>query len=165
MTKILKTMPFGSAGGEWQNRVKPVESLDRALFIDTEDRRVRWRLNVQANDVGGFLFKLRIVAGQITTRPMRLNPEMAPDPADAGLAKAQLFGQPIAAPMGRTVRGTLTGRLQDTRLALRCPRPALATPIPRIKACQTLLLKALLPLPDILVAAIQALPYFPVRMT
>jgi len=78
MTKILKTMPFGSAGGEWQNRVKPVESLDRALFIDTEDRRVRWRLNVQANDVGGFLFKLRIVAGQITTRPMRLNPEMTP---------------------------------------------------------------------------------------
>src|ERR1700704_1110218 len=153
MTKILKTMPFGSAGGEWQNRVKPVESLDRALFIDTEDRRVRWRLNVQANDVDGFLFKLRIVAGRITPRRMRLNPEMAPDPADAGLAKAQFFGQPIAAPMGRTVRGTLTGSLQDSRLNFRGTRPALTTPIARIKPRQTLLLKALLPLPNILVAA------------
>ena len=58
MTKILKTMSLGSAGGERQNRVQPVKSLDRALFIDTEDRRVGWRINVQANNVGGFLFKL-----------------------------------------------------------------------------------------------------------
>src|SRR5258708_17735194 len=118
MTKILKPMPLGSPGGERQNRVQSVQSLDRALFIDTEDRGVDWRLNVQANNIGSFLFKLRVVAGHVTTRPMRLNPEMAPDPADAGLAKAQLFGQPIAAPMGRTVGGTLTGRLQDTRLPL-----------------------------------------------
>jgi len=68
MTKYSKPCRYGSAGESGKNRVKPVESLDRALFIDTEDRRVRWRLNVQANDVGGFLFKLRIVAGQITTR-------------------------------------------------------------------------------------------------
>src|ERR1700732_2277646 len=30
---------------------------------------------------------------------MRPNTEMAPDPADTGLANAQLFGQPIAAPV------------------------------------------------------------------
>src|SRR6478609_11665286 len=96
---------------------------------------------------------------------MRLNPEMAPDPADAGLAKAQLFGQPIAAPMGRTLGGTLTGSLQDSRLNLCSTRPALTTPIARIKPCQTLLFKALLPLPNILVAAMQSLPHFPVRMT
>ncbi len=52
MTKILKAMSLGSAGGEWQNQVKPVKSLDRALFIDTEDRRVDWRINVQANMCG-----------------------------------------------------------------------------------------------------------------
>src|ERR1700682_561040 len=107
MTKILKAMPFGSARGEGQNRVKAVECLDCALFIDTEDRSVYRRLNVQADNIGGLLFKLRVIAGHVTTQAMRLNTEMAPDTADARLAKAQLFGQPIAAPMGRTVRGTL----------------------------------------------------------
>ena len=58
MTKILKPMPLGSPGGERQNRVKPVESLDSALFINTEDRGVDRRLNIQANNVGSLLFKL-----------------------------------------------------------------------------------------------------------
>ena len=164
MTKILKAMTFGSTRGEWQNRVKPVECLDGALFIDTEDRSVGWRLNVQANNVGSLRLKFSVVAGHVTTRAMRLNTEMAPDTADTGLANTQFFGQSIAAPVGRTVGGTLTGGLQDTCLALSRTRPALTTPITRIESCQTLLLKALLPFPDILVAAIQALPNFPVRM-
>src|SRR6266550_8126816 len=112
MTKIFKTMPFGSARGERQNRVKSVERLDSALLIDTEDRSVYRRLKVQANDVGRLLFKLGVIAGHVTTQPMRLNTEMAPDTAHARLAKAQLFGQPIATPVGRTVSGTLTCGLQ-----------------------------------------------------
>ena len=165
MTKILKPMPLGSPGGERQNRVTSVQSLDSALFIDTEDRGVGRRLNVQANNVGSLLFKLRVVAGHVTTRAMRLNTEMAPDPADTGLANAQLFGQSIAAPVGGPVGRTLTGGLQDTCLALGGPGPRLTTPITRIQSCQPLFLKALLPLPDILVAAIQTLPNFPIRMT
>jgi hypothetical protein len=31
VTKILKAMAFGSAGGEGQNRIQSVESLDSAL--------------------------------------------------------------------------------------------------------------------------------------
>ena len=165
MTKILKPMPLGSPGGERQNRVKPVECLDSALFINTEDRGVDRRLNIQANNVGSLLFKLRVVAGHVTTRAMRLNTEMSPDTADTGLADAQLFGQSIAAPVGCPVGRTLTGGLQDTCLALGGTRPRLTASITRIQSCQTLLLKALLPLPDILVAAIQPLPNFPVRMT
>src|SRR6201985_3200158 len=61
--------------------------------------------------------------------------------------------------------GTGTRGLQDTRLSLSGPRSALTPVITRIKSRQTLLLKALLPLPDILVTAIQSLPNFPVRMT
>jgi len=165
MTKIFKAMSFGSARGERQNRVKSVERLDSALLIDTEHRRVERRLKLQANDVGRLLFKLRIIAGHVTTQPMRLNTEMAPDTAHARLANAQLFGKPIAAPMGRTVSGTLTRGLQDTRLSLSGPRSALTTAITRIKSRQTLLLKAILPLPDILVTAIQSLSNFSVRMT
>src|SRR6478672_1090020 len=123
MTKILKPMPLGSPGGERQNRVTSIQSLDSALFIDTEDRCV------------------------------------------GRLANAQLFSQSIAAPVSCPVGRTLTGGLQDTCLALVGTGPRLTTPITRIQSCQPLFLKALLPLPDILVAAIQAFPNFPVRMT
>ena len=68
MTKIFKPMPLGSPGGERQNRVKSVERLDSALLIDTEHRRVERRLKLQANDVGRLLFKLRIIAGHVTTQ-------------------------------------------------------------------------------------------------
>src|SRR5258708_6545579 len=163
MTKILKAMPFGSAWGERQNRVKSVECLDCALLIDTEDRSVYRRLKVQANDVSRLLFKLRIITGHISTQSMRLNTEMAPYTAHARLANAQLFGKPIATPVGRTIRGTLTGGLPDPRLGLRCSGSSLTTAITRIESGQTLLLKALLPLPDILFTAIQPLPNFPVR--
>ena len=165
MTKIFKAMPFGSARGERQNRVKSVECLDCALLIDTEHCSVERRLKVQANDVGRLLFKLRVIAGHVPTHSMRLNTEIAPDTAHARLTNAQLFGQPIAAPMGRTISGTLARGLQDTRLGLGCPRSALTTAITRIESGQTLFLKAPLPLPDILVTAIQSLPNFPVRMT
>ena len=129
MTKILKAMSFGSAGGEGQNRVKSVECLDSALLIDAEDCSVyRW-LKIQANDVGRLLFKLRVTASHVSTQPMRLNAEMAPDTAHARLANAQIFGQPIAAPVARTIPGTLPCGLQDARLGLSGPRPALTTPI------------------------------------
>ena len=165
MTKILKAMSLSSARGERQNRVKSVEGLDSALLINAEDRSVyRW-LKIQANDVCRLLFKLRIIANHVTTQPMRLDAEMTPDTAHARLANAQIFGQPIAAPVGRTVRGTLPGELQDTRLGLSCTGSAWTTAITRIESRQTLLLKALLPLPDILVTAIQPLPNFSVRMT
>src|SRR6516164_9494920 len=165
MTKIFKAMAFGSAGGERQNRVQSIECLDSALLIDTKHRSVERRLKIQADNVGRLLFKLRVIAGHVPAQPMRLNTEMAPDTAHTGLTKAQRFGQPITAPVGRTIGGTLSCGLQDTRLSLRGPRSAWTTAITRIQSGQTLLLKAPLPLPDILITAIQSLPNFPVRMT
>src|SRR6202043_105476 len=121
MTKIFKAMPLGSARGERQNRVKSVECLDCALLFDTEHCSVERWLQVQANDVGRLLFKLRVIAGHVPTHSMRLNTEIAPDTAHARLTNAQLFGKPIAAPMGRTISGTLPRGLQDTRLGLGGP--------------------------------------------
>src|SRR5260221_616637 len=90
------------------------------------------------------------LASHVPTQPMRVNAEMAPDPAYARLANAQSFGQLIAAPVGRTVRRTLTRGLQDAYLGLSGTGSALTTAITRIESRQTLLLKAPLPLPDIL---------------
>src|SRR5258707_13679105 len=114
MTKIFKAMPFGSARGERQNRVKSVKCLDRALLIDTEHCSVERRLKVKANDVGRLLFKLRVIAGHVPTHSMRLNTEMAPHTAHARLTNDQLFGQPIARPMCSSIRWTLTRRYQHT---------------------------------------------------
>src|SRR6266481_3429153 len=158
MTKILKAMPFGSAWGERQNRVKSVECLDSALLIDTEDRSVYRRLKVQANDVSRLLFKLRIITGHISTQPMRPNTEMAPDTAHARLANAQLFGQPVATPVGRTVSGTLTGGLQDPRLGLRCDGSALTTAVTQIYSSQTARDLACVPPRDIEHSASRPLP-------
>ena len=62
MTKIFKAMPFGSARGERQNRVKSVECLDSAFLIDTEHCSIDRRLKIQANGVRRLLFKLRVIA-------------------------------------------------------------------------------------------------------
>ncbi len=67
-------------------------------------------------------------AVSVTTRAMRLNTEMAPDPADPGLADAQLFGQSIAAPVGGPFGRTSTSGLQDTGLPFGGTRPRLTPP-------------------------------------
>src|SRR6516165_1926786 len=108
MAKIFKAMPFGSARGERQDRVKSVECLNSALLIDTEHCCFDRRLKIQANDFGRRLFKLRVIAGHVSTHPMRLNTKMAPDTVHARPTNGQLFGKPIAAPVGRTISGTLT---------------------------------------------------------
>ena len=141
MTKILKAMPFGSARDRGKNRIKSVEGLDSSLLFDTEECSVyRW-LKIQANDICGLFFKLRVIAGDVTTQPMRLNAEMAPETAHTGLEN---FDQPIATPVARTVDGTLTRELQDTCLGLRGTGPPWTRAIMRIESCQTLLWKALL---------------------
>src|SRR5690349_9899431 len=118
MTKIFKAIPFGSAKGEAQKRVKAGGCLDCALLNHTEHCSVERWLKVQANDVGRLLCKLRVIAGHVPAHSMRLNTEIAPDTAHARLTNAQLFGKPIAAPMARTISGTLARGLQDTRLGL-----------------------------------------------
>src|SRR5258708_27344145 len=91
MSKILKAMPSGPAGRKRQNGIKPVEGLDSAFLIHAENCRVQRWLKIQANDICRLLFKLRIIADHVTTQPMRLQTEMTPDSADAGLAQAQCF--------------------------------------------------------------------------
>ena len=45
-----------------QHWVKPIQRLNGGLFMHTEHRRMTGRIEVQADDVGSFGFKVRIVA-------------------------------------------------------------------------------------------------------
>ena len=58
---ILKPMPLGATGRERQHVIASVERLDRRLFVDTKDRRMSRRIQIQANDVGRFALEIRIV--------------------------------------------------------------------------------------------------------
>ncbi len=61
MPEVLKPVALGAAGRERQNRVEPIQSLNRGLFIDTEHGRVLRRMQVQTQNIGRFAFELGIV--------------------------------------------------------------------------------------------------------
>lgn len=72
VTKVLKTVPLCASRGKWQNRILAIQGLDGSLFIHAEHRGMRWRVQIQPNNVGRLGLKIRIVRGQIksTCRPL-----------------------------------------------------------------------------------------------
>src|SRR6202034_1447406 len=165
MAVVLEAMPFSAAWRKRQNRVQAIQRLDGALLVNAEDGGVRGWFEVQADDVGGFLFKLRIITGHITARAVRLKPKLPPHSTDRRLADPHLLGQSIAAPVGRSVRGSAPGHLQNARLNLRSPAAVLGSTVTRIQAAQALLLKAFLPKTNVTIRATEPLTYFTVRLT
>jgi hypothetical protein len=63
VTEVLETVPLGAPGRERQNRIEPVESLNGSFLVHTENHSVSGRPEIEPNDFGGLLFKLRVVAG------------------------------------------------------------------------------------------------------
>ena len=72
MAVVLEAISFGAAGRKWQNRVQSIERLDGALLVDAEYSGVHRWFEVQPDDVGGFLFELRIIAGHVAARSVGL---------------------------------------------------------------------------------------------
>ena len=63
MAIVLEAVTFGASGRKWQNRVEPIQSLNRGLFIDAKHRGVLRRSQIQADNIGCLAFEVRIVAG------------------------------------------------------------------------------------------------------
>jgi hypothetical protein len=103
---VLESMPLQPPGRQRQHRVQAIQDLDGRLFIHAEDRRMLWRIQIQAEDVGCLAFKVRIVAGHVALQAVRLEPRRAPDAMDRVLAQAELARQFPA----RLVRGAIPGR-------------------------------------------------------
>jgi hypothetical protein len=53
--------------------------LNGGLFIDAEHRRVLLRMQIEAQDVGGFAFEFRIVAGHVAFKTVRLQARFLPN--------------------------------------------------------------------------------------
>jgi hypothetical protein len=64
-------MAFSTTGKKRQHRIQAIQHLNGGLLIHAEHCRMpRW-IQVQADDIGGLRFKVRIVAGHLTLQPMR----------------------------------------------------------------------------------------------
>ena len=83
--------------------------LNGTLFIDRENSRVNWRVEVETDDIGGLGLKVRIVAGHISPEAMGLKTSLAPDLRDVRLGRSQLSARPrvlhwVAPPLGLRCR-------------------------------------------------------------
>lgn len=65
MPEVFKTVTLGPTRGERQHWVEPVESLDGALFIQAKDRGVERGLEIKPDNVGSFMFEIRVVARHV----------------------------------------------------------------------------------------------------
>src|SRR6516225_7716311 len=165
MAVVLKAMPFGPARRKGQNRIQAVQRLDSTLLVDAEYSSVHRWVEVQPNDISRFLFKLRIIAGQVAARTVGLESKLPPHSADRRLTDPHLLGQPITAPMGRAVGRSASSQLQNTGFGLSRAPAMLGSAVTRIQATQALLLKTLLPKANVAIGATQSFANFTIRAT
>src|SRR5229473_3801332 len=103
--KVLKAVPLGTSRREWQHRILAVERLDRRFLIHTEHRRMRRRVQIQPNNVGGLLLKIRVVGRHVAVEPLRLKAVLGPHPRHHHMTDLELCSQPARAPRSRPSGG------------------------------------------------------------
>ena len=142
---ILKTMSLGPAWRKGQNRIVAVQGLDSGLFVYAEDGGMIRRGKIKADNVGGLLLELGILAQHITAQPMRLKAVASPNPRNRHVIGAKLGRQPTAAPLGGSILRATTGPLQNSRFQLCRSRPHFTTLMTGYQPSQATRQKALSP--------------------
>ena len=123
-----------------QARLRPVQSLHRALFVDAEHYRVLRRIQIQPHHVVQFLLKSWVVADlegpdQVWFQTMRL-----PHTVDKAVRRPHRPGHRACRPVRRVLRRRLRRCLNNPSPQLRLSLGVLAAVIP---AARTLLLNTL----------------------
>ncbi len=89
---VVVGAPLGHAGHHRQHRLGPVQGLYLGLLVHAEHDRLLRRVVVEADDVDDLLHEQRVGAQLEPVDEVRLEAELAPDPADRGLRKAAAAG-------------------------------------------------------------------------
>ena len=76
---VIVRPTFGRSERHRQNRRGPVQRLNLALFIDTQDQRAIRRRQIKADNVAHFLDEQRVARELERLTPMRLQAERAPN--------------------------------------------------------------------------------------
>ena len=142
---ILKAMSLGSARRKRQDRIQAVQGLDGRLFVYAKDGGMIRRVQIEADNVGGLLLEVGILAEHVTAQPVRLKAMPSPHPRNGHVIGAKHSGQPATAPVGGSVLRATTGPLQDARFQLCGIRPHFATLMTGHQPSQTAGQKALSP--------------------
>src|SRR6266481_4885042 len=80
---------------------RPLQGLDRRLFVDTEHQRMLRGVQVQADNIRRFRGKLRVGTDAPRAMPAQLNAFFAQDPPNRGIRNAERRGQGTAIPPGQ----------------------------------------------------------------
>ena len=154
--EVFKAVPLGASRREWQHRILAVQRLNRRLLIHTEHRRMRRRVQIQPNDVGSLLLKIRIVGRHVAVQPLRLEAVLGPHPRHHHVTDLELCSQPARAPLSRPVRRRMLERpFQNASLQRRSQRAGLLPSVSAEQPCQPLFPKSLAPAIDKRIIAVQ----------
>ena len=111
MSVVLEAVPFGASWRQRQDRVQPIEGLNRRLLVDAEHGGVLRRIEIQADHIGGFGLELGIGRSHVPLESMGLQARMLPRARDNGVLHAQLAAERPRGP----VRGAMRRRSSRPR--------------------------------------------------
>ena len=114
---------------------------------------LRW-IDVEPDDIGCFLLKVRIVGSHVALDPVGLQSGAFPNPGDHHVSGSQMSGQLAATPMRGSIRRRLACPCQYSSLHLRRSFFHCSARMSRVQTRQTVFEKPVLPSRD--VAAVRA---------
>jgi len=100
---VLEAVTFGASRRERQDGIETVQGLNGGLLIDAEHGRMLRRAQIKAEDVSGFAFEFRIVAGHVAFEAVRLQARFLPNAMHRVFADTERRGQLAATPVRRPV--------------------------------------------------------------
>src|SRR5258705_10195747 len=113
----------------------PYTTLFRSLIHRKHGRMRRW-IQVQPNDIGGFLLKLWVVGRHVAIQPVWLEVMLGPYSRHHHMTDLELASQPARAPLrGPVRRRTLERPLQNARLQRRSQGAGLLPSVPAEQPC------------------------------
>lgn len=154
---ILESMTLDATRRKRQHRIEPVQGLNGGLLIDAEHRGMRRRVQVQADDIGGLGFEVRIVRGHIAEKPMGLQTMLGPNAGDPHVGEAERGGKSARAPVGRAVAGRFPRPGEDPGFEWGGVIGRRASAMPGVESAQPLGFEAALPAADVIWRARQML--------
>src|SRR5438128_9654380 len=145
VTVVFESVPLGPPWREGQHRVKAIQGLDLALFIDAEDGCVLRRIQVEADDVSGLGLEIGVIRSHVALYPVGFQSGVGPRSVDPHVWNAKMLREFARCPMGRPVGRLASSGLQDPSLAARREHRPPAAAMPREKARESRFLEPAAP--------------------
>src|SRR5277367_2558930 len=145
---VFKSVALGAARRKRQHRIESIQRLNGSLLVDTKYGRMLRRVQVQPDNVSGFGFEIRIVAGQVALQAVRLQAGLFPHPMHSVLADAQRCGKLATTPVSGAVLRLLAGSRENPGSQLRSQHGSRLSRMTRIQAVYPRSKEALLPPAD-----------------